>query len=175
MRPHFINRAVLTYTRFFAAVILVSVWRADGSAFTAGNVVVLIPQGTTSSATAISLTEYSPTGTAVQTISVAGSCTVSGSAISEGKLSVSFDGSSVSWGCYACAAGTATVATVSYVQSITAGPCSMSCHLLPRPAAASQRLLPAHEPLLLSIRPASSAPQRRLARVPLEAATCARL
>lgn len=96
----------------FLASILDAYQRVEGAAFTAGNVVVLIPQGTTSAATAISLVEYSPVGVAVQTVSVAGACTMSASATSEGKLALSYDGARVSWGCYACAAGTTSVATV---------------------------------------------------------------
>lgn len=101
-----------------ATCVLVSVFlanqivRSDSAAFTAGNVLLLIPQGTTSAATDISLAEYSPSGTADQTVPVTGPCTMSASAISEGKLMSSYDGSSVAWSCYACAAGTASVASV---------------------------------------------------------------
>lgn len=92
---------------------LISRQRVDGATFTPGNVVVLIPQGSTSSATAIALAEYSPVGTLAQTVSVAGVCTISGSATSEGRLALSPDGTRVSWGCYACAVGTVAVTTVS--------------------------------------------------------------
>ena len=97
---------------FALVVALLCVVDSDGAAFTPGNIIVLVPQGSTSAAAAINLVEYSPSGTAVQTISVSGSCTTSASATSEGKLASSFDGSRVSWGCYACAAGTASIATV---------------------------------------------------------------
>ena len=100
--------------RLLVACILVVYQGAQGASFTAGNVVVLIPQGISSSnsATSISLSEYTPAGTIVQTISVPGNCMLSPAATTEGKLKSSFDGSRISWGCFACASGTASVATV---------------------------------------------------------------
>lgn len=88
--------------------------RVEGAAFTPGNVVVLVPQGlsTATAATATSLVEYTPAGTVVQTIAIPGACTLNPAATSEGKLKLSFDGSRVSWGCFACAAGVANVAAV---------------------------------------------------------------
>lgn len=94
------------------SILLVSLQRVEGAAFAAGNILVLTPLGTSTASTAISLTEYTTTGATVQTVSVTGSCTMSGSATSEGKLASSFDGSRVSWACYTCAAGAAAVATV---------------------------------------------------------------
>ena len=109
-KPRSLCRA-LTYS--IVASVFVFQYRVEGAALTAGNVLVLIPQGSSSSATTISLAEYSPAGTAGQTITVTPSCTMSGSATSEGKLQMSFDGSRVSFGCYICASGTASVASVS--------------------------------------------------------------
>lgn len=109
-KPRCLDRK-LTYVILVS--ILISQDRVEGAAFTAGNVLVLIPQGTTNAATTISLKEYSPAGTAGQTIPVTPSCTMSGSATSEGKLQTSFDGSRVSFGCYICASGTPSVASVS--------------------------------------------------------------
>lgn len=91
--------------------IILSLQCADSLPFIPGNVVALIPQvqATTTNAASLVLTEYAPNGTAVQNIPVTGSCTVSGSASSEGKLESSYDGSRVTWACYACPAGTASV------------------------------------------------------------------
>ena len=109
--------------RLLATLMLLACQRADGVAFTPGNVIVLIPQGWSrdqgyANSLAVSLAEYSPAGAAAQTFTDARSCTVSGAVPSgftlmpEGKLVSSFDGSRVSWSCYACAAGAPNVSAV---------------------------------------------------------------
>ena len=86
---------------------------AKSAPFSAANVLVLSTSGSTSAATTMVLREFDIYGNPVQTVNLSSTCTLSGSATADGKLATSFDGSQVSWGCYMCAAGTATVATVS--------------------------------------------------------------
>ena len=85
----------------------------SGVAFTEGNVVVLRSNGSTSSAQALNLIEYSQRGVQIQDIPVSSTtCTISGSTTTEGKLELSAAGSRVAWGCYDCPPGTPSVSTV---------------------------------------------------------------
>lgn len=80
--------------------------------FTAGNVLVLATAGTTSAASPVTLREYNKFGTLVQTVALNATCTLSGTATADAKLSTSVDGTMVSWGCYTCPVGTLGIATV---------------------------------------------------------------
>jgi len=97
---------------------------SQGASFTAGNLVVVrVGTGTgalSSAATAAFLDEYTPAGTLVQSIALptadaAGNrtFTLSGTATSEGALSLSSDGQYLLLGGFAAAVGTASVATTS--------------------------------------------------------------
>jgi hypothetical protein len=80
--------------------------------FTPGNLLVLSAPGGTSASTAFTLVEIlsgAAGGATVTTRSPGSPCTVSGAAISDGKLTASADGTTVSWACYSVAAGTGAV------------------------------------------------------------------
>ncbi len=109
---------------WIAAAAAVAPQISMGAAFTAGDAVVYrVGDGTaalSSAATAVFLDEYSPPGTLVQSIAmptaVSGSnqpCTASGSATSEGLITLSTDGQYIVGTCYAAVPGTAAVAGTS--------------------------------------------------------------
>ena len=95
---------------------------SSGASFSPGNILVLYINGNTSSATPVTLREYTSAGTLVQDISVSGNCTASGSASSEGKLLASFDGTRVSWGCYFCPEGFTSIAAVRSAMHLVCKP-----------------------------------------------------
>lgn len=88
--------------------------RALLAGFTPGNIVVLQANGTTSDAQSVSLLEFTTAGTLVQTINLdttgLNRITQSGSASSEGHLSVSSDGRYLTLVGYDAAVGTSTIA-----------------------------------------------------------------
>ncbi len=105
---------------FILFVVCVQITNAQ-SAFTPGNLVVLrygdgLPALTSAAAT-VSLVEYTPSGILVQTISVPSTgtdkLTASGSATSEGGLTLSGDGRYLSFIGYDAIAGTASIAGTS--------------------------------------------------------------
>ncbi len=99
---------------FCSAVALISA-SVFGGAFTPGDlVVVVVGDGTaslSSAAAAATLNEYSTAGSLLQTIGLPTGFTLSGSATSEGFLTLSTSGNYLTMGGYAAAAGTAAVAS----------------------------------------------------------------
>jgi hypothetical protein len=108
--------------------------------FTPGNILVLSAPGGTSASTTISLVELlsgAGGGATVQSLSPGSPCTISGTAISEGKLTASEDGRTVSWACYSVAAGSASVSS-STSASVTRVAQSINATGLLRPSAPLQ-------------------------------------
>lgn len=99
------------FTLFAFCYFLVSQSNAQ---FKAGNLVVLKVNGTTSAAQSITLLEFQPDGTRVDSVVISSSgtnkLTVSGSATSEGALTLSNDGRFLTFVGYDANAGTASVA-----------------------------------------------------------------
>ena len=106
------------FAKFMAIICLIAfsqgkIW----AQFTRGNIVVCSPAGGTSAGSVISLFQYSPTGTLVNTTTIPSTgtsqLTISGSATSEGFISLSAEKDRVVLVGYDAAAGTAGVASSS--------------------------------------------------------------
>ena len=114
-----INRLRIPRSGFFKFLVLICFFQLGSgylqAQFTAGNLVVCSPAGGTSAASAISLFQYSPTGTLVNTTTIPSTgtsqLTISGSATSEGFISLSAEKDRIVLVGYDVAATTLAVAS----------------------------------------------------------------
>jgi DNA/RNA endonuclease G, NUC1 len=113
------NRSVAARLLAFGFTVLAAIGSASAASFTPGNIVVYrVGTGAAplpTSATAVFLDEYTPTGTLVQSVAMPTTaalpqraCTAAGTAATEGFLSRSPDGLYLALGCYDAALLTAT-------------------------------------------------------------------